>query len=125
MTPQLTSVTQPPVNRPPWGRAMKWIVVGVACMILNLALLDALVDLAHWSVPVATLVVAIFGAALLFLPLPLRLWSPSASLEPLCCVLYRNQWKRLRGICGGQQHRVARPSLSVRHTRQHRLFRDH
>lgn len=87
MTPQLKSGTQPPVNRPPWGPAMKWIVEGVACMILNLALLDALVDLAHWSVPVAPSVVAIFGAVLLFLPLLLRLWSPSANLEPLCRLL--------------------------------------
>lgn len=46
---------------------MKWIVVGAACMILNLTLLGALVDLAHWSVPVATLVVAIFGTVLRFL----------------------------------------------------------
>lgn len=60
-------MTQSPVNHPPPGRALKWIAVGAACMGLNLALLGALVDLAHWSVPVATLVVAIFGTVLRFL----------------------------------------------------------
>jgi putative flippase GtrA len=36
-------------------------------MSLNLALLGALVDLAHWSVPVATLLAATFGTVLRYL----------------------------------------------------------
>lgn len=67
MNPIPPVAAAPPARRVPVGRVLRWLAVGVGTMLVNLTLLAALVDLARWPVPGATLAVAATGMVLRFL----------------------------------------------------------
>ena len=72
----------------PVGRVIKWAVVGVLFMGVNLSFLYALVDLCRLPVPVATLVMAVVGTLLRFL-----------ANDRFVFQQRRPTWARLRAYC--------------------------